>query len=73
MSKRCTTLPLISAEITVFVELCVINYPSSSEESIVFLNQGISAEISGFVDLCVRNKVSKPRFALSKMTEFSGL
>ena len=73
MYKRRTTLPSISAEITVFVELCVINYRSSSDESIVFLNQGISAEISGFVDLCERNKLSKPRFPLSKMTEFSGL
>ena len=73
MSKRCTTLPSISAEITVFVELCVINYPSSSDESIVFQNPGISAEISGFVDLSVRNNLSEQRFALSKMTEFSGL
>ena len=73
MSKRCTTLPSISAEITAFVELCVINYPSSSHESIVFLNPGISAEISAFVDLCVRNNLSEQRFALSEMTESSGL
>ena len=36
MSKRYTTFPSISAEM--FVELCVINNPSSSDESIVFLN-----------------------------------
>ena len=53
MSKRYTTLPSISAEISAFVELCVINNPSSSDESIVFLNPGISAEISAFVELCV--------------------
>ena len=38
MSKRYTTLPSISAEISPFVELCVMNNPSSSDESIVFLN-----------------------------------
>ena len=40
MSKRYTTLPSISAEIFPFVELCVLNNPSSSDESIVFLNPG---------------------------------
>ena len=39
MSKR-YTLPSISAEISPFVELCVINVPSSSDEPIVFLNPG---------------------------------
>ena len=40
MFKRYMTLPSISAEISLFVELCVINNPSSSNESIVFLNPG---------------------------------
>lgn len=38
MAKRYTRLPLISAEISVFVELCMINNTSSSEESIVLQN-----------------------------------
>ena len=45
MLKRYTTLPFIYAEISAFVELCavcVINNPSSSHESIVFLNPGLS-------------------------------
>ena len=58
MSKRYTTLPSISAEISAFVELCVINNPSSSDESIVFLNPRIFAEISAFVELCVINNPS---------------
>ena len=41
MSKRYTTFPSISAEMSAFVELCVINNPSSSNESIVFLNPGL--------------------------------
>ena len=40
MCKRYTTLPSISAEISPFVELCVVNNPSFSDESIVFLNPG---------------------------------
>ena len=32
MSKRYTTLPSISAEISVFLELCVINNTSSSDD-----------------------------------------
>ena len=58
MSKRYTTLPSISAEISAFVELCVINNPSSSDKSIVFLNPGIYVEISAFVELCVINNRS---------------
>ena len=38
MAKRYTRLPLISAEISVFVELRMINDASSSEESIVLQN-----------------------------------
>ena len=38
MAKRYTRLPLISAEISVFVELRMINNASSSEESIVLQN-----------------------------------
>ena len=41
MTKRYTRLPSISAEISVFVELCVINNASSSEESIFFQNRGL--------------------------------
>ena len=41
MTKRYTRLPSISAEISVFVELCVINNASSSEESISFQNWGL--------------------------------
>ena len=41
MTKRYTRLPSISAEIAVFVELCVINNASSSEESIFFQNWGL--------------------------------
>ena len=40
------------------LELCVINNPSPSDKSIVFLNPGISAEISAFVELCVINNPS---------------
>ena len=40
MSKRHTTLLSLSAEISAFQELCVMNNPSSSDESIVFLNPG---------------------------------
>ena len=58
MSKRYKTLPSISAEISTFVELCVINNPSSCDETMVFLNPGISAEISTFVELCVINNPS---------------
>ena len=38
MAKRYTCLPLISAEISVFVELCMINNASFSKESIVLQN-----------------------------------
>ena len=58
MSKRDTTLASISAEISAFVELCVIHNPSSCDETIVFLNPGVSAEISAFVELCVINNSS---------------
>ena len=49
MSKRYTKLPSISAEIFPFVELCVLNNPSSSDESIVFLNPALTkmTEVSG--------------------------
>ena len=53
MSKRYTTLPFISAEISAFVELCVINNPSSSHESIVFLNPG-SHEVKWLTSLAYK-------------------
>ena len=40
MSKRYKTLPSISSELSPFVELCVMNNPSSTDESIVSLNPG---------------------------------
>ena len=41
MTKRYTRLPSISAEISVFVEFCVINNASFSQESISFQSWGL--------------------------------